>query len=149
MKKNKMNNKYILMKYFLMSYVLQWAIATPIMLLALFLYGVPFSTDYEVFIGSIPLYLSTSIVYICSIPSYYIPASFYFKKVQHKLTNSFALKTAFIFWGLVMLLDVIFVVLFAGINIFAYPFNWIYLGVSPVMIVSVYLAGIMNLYTNK
>lgn len=39
-------------------------IATPIMLLALFSYGISFSTNYEVFIGSIPLYLSASIVYV-------------------------------------------------------------------------------------
>jgi len=41
-----------------------------------------------------------------------------------------------------MFLDLIFVVLAARINILAYPFNWIYLGVSPVMVMSVYLAGI-------
>jgi len=39
----------------------------------------------------------------------------------------------------------IFVVFAAGINIFAYPFNWIYLGVSPVMNISVFLAGVRNL----
>jgi ubiquinone/menaquinone biosynthesis C-methylase UbiE len=112
------------------------------MLLALFSYGIPFSTDYKAFIGSIPLYLSALIVYVSAVPSYYIPASLYFKEVQRKVTNKFVLRTAFIFWGLSMFLDVIFVVLAAGINIFAYPFNWIYLGVSPVMIMSVYLAGI-------
>jgi len=44
-----------------------------------------------------------------------------------------------------MLLDLVFVVHLAGINILAYPFNWIYLGVSPVMILSAYLAGIRNM----
>lgn len=48
-----------------------------------------------------------------------------------------------------MLLDIIFVVLVARINILAHPFNWIYLGVSPIMIMSVYLAGIKNLYGGK
>ncbi|MFQ6086121.1 MAG: hypothetical protein ACE5OY_07675, partial [Candidatus Bathyarchaeia archaeon] len=135
-----MYSKYILVKYFLFSYVLIWIIATPIMLLALFSCGISFSTDYEVLIGGIPLHLSTLIVYVSAVPSYYIPASLYFKKSQRKFTNKFVLRTAFIFWGLSMLLDVIFVVLVAGINILAYPFNWIYLGVSPVMIISVYLA---------
>lgn len=116
------------------------------MLLALFSYGIPFSTNYEVFIGSIPLYQSALIVYISAVPSYYIPASLCFKKVQRKVTNKFVLRTTFIFWGLTMFLDIIFVVLVAGINILAYPFNWIYLGASPVMIISVYLAGIRDLY---
>jgi hypothetical protein len=133
-------------KYFLISYVLIWAIATPVTLLALSLHGIPFSTNYEVLIGSIPLYLSALIIYVAAFPSYYIPARLYFKKVQGKVTNKFALETAFIFWGLSMLLDVIFVVIMAGINILAYPFNWIYLGVSPVMLISVYLAGRRNLY---
>jgi hypothetical protein len=79
-----MNDKFILIRYFLISYVLIWAIATPIMLLALFLYGIQFSTNYEVFIGSIPLYLSALIVYVSAIPSYYIPASLYFKKFKEK-----------------------------------------------------------------
>jgi hypothetical protein len=138
-----MNDIYLI-KYFLISYMLLWIIATPAMLLALFAYGISFSTDYEAFIGSIPLYLSCSIVYLSAIPSYYIPANLYFKKVQRKLrklTSKFVLKTAFVFWGLSMLLDVIFVILIAGINIFTYPFNWIYLGVSPLMVISVYLAG--------
>jgi hypothetical protein len=115
------------------------------MLLVLFLYEIPFSTNYEVFIGSIPLYLSALIVYVSAVPSYYIPASLYFKGVQRKVTNKFVIRRAFVFWGLTMFFDVIFVVLGAGINIVAYPFNWIYLGVSPVMIISVYLAGIRNL----
>ncbi len=144
-----MNNEYVLVKYFLISYVLIWVIATPIMLLVLFSYGIPFSTDYEVFIGSIPLYLSALTVYVSAVPSYYIPASLYFKKSQRKVTNRFVVRTAFVFWGLSMFLDVIFVVLVAGINILVYPFNWIYLGVSPVMIMSVYLAGIRNLYGSK
>jgi len=79
--------------------VLIWVIATPIIILALFLYGVSFSTDFEVLIGSIPLYLSTLIVYVSAVPSYYFPASLYFKKVQGKLTVKFALITGFIFWG--------------------------------------------------
>jgi hypothetical protein len=138
-------NKYVLLiPYFLISYVLIWIIATPIMLLALYLYRVPFSTNYEAFIGSIPLYVSTLIVYTSAVSSYYIPASLYFKRIQRKATSGFALKIAFVFWGLSMLFDVIFVVLIAGINIFAYPFNWIYLGVSPVMIISVYVAGIRS-----
>jgi len=140
-----MSDKYILIKYFLISYVLIWLIATPIILLVLFFYGIPFSTDYETLIGNLPLYLTTSIIYVSAVPSYYIPANLYFRKTLRKITNKFALKTAFIFWGLSMLLDGIFVVLGAGINILAYPFNWIYLGVSPVMIISVYFAGIRNL----
>jgi len=44
-----------------------------------------------------------------------------------------------------MLLDLVFVVLLAGINILAYPFNWIYLGISSLMILSVYLAGIRSM----
>jgi len=40
-----------------------------------------------------------------------------------------------------MLLDIIFVVLLAGINILEYPFNWIYLGITPFMIMSVFMAG--------
>ncbi len=139
-----MHNKNVLM-YFLICYVLIWVIATPIMLLALHLHGVSFSTNYEAFIGSIPLYLSTSIVYLSAIPSYYIPASLYFEKVKLRLTKRFVLRTAIIFWGLSILLDLVFVVLLAGIDILAYPFNWIYLGVSPVMILSVYLAGIRSM----
>ena len=43
---NKINNNNILIKYFLLSYGLIWVIATPIILLALFSYGIPFSTNY-------------------------------------------------------------------------------------------------------
>lgn len=46
-----------------------------------------------------------------------------------------------------MLLDMVFVVIISRINILAYPFNWIYLGVSPIMVVSVYIAGIRTLHS--
>ncbi|MFQ5871359.1 MAG: hypothetical protein ACE5IB_04285 [Candidatus Geothermarchaeales archaeon] len=140
-----MSNRYVLMKYFLISYMLIWLIATPIMLLGLYLHGIPFSTEYEVYIGSAPLYLTTLTVYVSALPSYYIPASAYFKKSTGTISKKFIVRTALVFWGLSMFLDLIFVVLVAGINILAYPFDWIYLGVGPVMIMSVCLAGIRNL----
>ena len=87
--------------YFLISYVLVWVIATPIMLLALHLHGIQFLTSYKAFIGSIPLYQSTLIVYLSAIPSYYIPTSLCFKKVKQELTKRFVLRTALSSGGLV------------------------------------------------
>jgi len=75
-------NSILLMRYVLISYISIWAIATPIMLLALFSYGIPFSTDYEAFIGRLPLHLSASIVYFSAVPSYYVPARIYFEREQ-------------------------------------------------------------------
>ena len=132
----------ILLRYFLISYMLIWIFATPLIILTAVLYGIPFSTNYEDFIGAIPLYLSTLIIWFSAIPSYYVPANHYFKRIHRELTSKFILWTAFVFWLLTMALDIVFVVIISGINIFSYPFNWIYLGVSPVMILSVYLAGI-------
>ena len=131
-----------LIKYFLLSYILIWIIATPPILLALNLYGIPFSSNYEEFIGSLPIYLTISIIYLSAVPSYYLPATLYFRKIGFRTSALFALKIAIIFWGLSMLLDLIFVVLISGINILTYPFNLIYLGISPVMIFSVFIAGI-------
>ncbi|MCS7386071.1 MAG: hypothetical protein NDF55_04970 [archaeon GB-1867-005] len=136
----------ILIKYFLISYVLIWVIAIPLILLVLFVYRILFITNYEVLMGRIPIYLSTAIIYFSAIPSYYISASLYFKKVGRKVTTRFIVGIALAFCGLSMLLDIVFVVIISGINILTYPFNWIYLGVSPVMIMSVYLAGIRSLY---
>lgn len=142
---NRTGNRYLLIKYFLISYVLIWTIAMPMILLALFFYGIPFTTDYETLMRGLPLPLAVLIICVSAFPSYYLPANLYFKKIQRKITIQLALKTASVFWGLSMLLDGVFVVIIAGVNILAYPFNWIYLGVSPVMIISVYLAGIRNI----
>ncbi|RLF22587.1 MAG: hypothetical protein DRN15_03845 [Thermoprotei archaeon] len=135
-----------LVKHVLASYVLVWTIATPAILLALSICRVSFTTDYETLMSSIPPYLSTMIVCSSAIPSYYIPASCYFKKVKRKITIGFIVIIALAFWGLSMLLDLVLVVMIFGINILTYPFNWIYPSVSPLMIASVYLAGIRTLY---
>ncbi len=75
-----------------------------------------FSTNYEAFIGITPLYQSTLIVYFSAIPSYYVPAILYLKKLKRKTNQGFVLNTAFNFWGLFMLSDLVFVVLLAGIR---------------------------------
>jgi len=86
-----------LMKYFLVSYVLIWVTATPAILLVLSMYGIPFTTNYEELIDGIPLYLSTTIIYLFAILSYYIPASFYFKKIKRRITSRFVAGTALAF----------------------------------------------------
>ena len=138
-----------LVRYSLLSYILIWAIATPLILLAAQVYEVPFAVNYQELVGSIPLPLSITIVCFSAVPSYYIPASLYFRRVRSMLTVRLILISALVFWGLAMLLDIVFVIIISNINILTYPFNWIYLSVSPVMVASVCLAGARILRYNK